>query len=477
MMDIGKKHDPVIKEIPIYLSKNLLEKLYVFQYPLQSVSIQQDKYRVLTAKIKPKQQQVELDVEISTKTGNYDVSKGEQIALNTDGSNRNLQRDEENYFKSSVMDKIVYTSTRAQLDPKRYAVGIMSKGELHLNPIHGIIHLRPSFQYLDKSDKIRKNELKESGVETESGDEEEQPQQVTVKFAKTESDRLKAAREKSFGFLQKRNAEEPWFNTKFNHFQSEESLLERSHLLCGKPQEEVGVLTLSKAEYLKSLIGDTEDLDEINSKLPLESVSMTHIRALPLGEQVKHIMLNVKLISFGHLCDVLKIMGDARQQLLRSVQQVAVLVQGNWVVKSDVLYPKDKLCGVTGIHHEIIIKARDYLLYHFTQNRFADRKPVTTATRIPTLEMKNILEQIAHFKRGQGWEFALPFDHSFVNKNPEVVQRQEMLWKAKQQQLQQNDFKTPKREPSDSPGKSRRQRRRSRRDSCSSDSGNENKKA
>lgn len=57
---------------------------------------------------------------------------------------------------SSLMDKIVCTSTKAMLNPGRYAVGILSDGELHLNPIHGITHIKPSFQYLDKSDKSSK---------------------------------------------------------------------------------------------------------------------------------------------------------------------------------------------------------------------------------------------------------------------------------------------------------------------------------
>jgi hypothetical protein len=47
---------------------------------------------------------------------------------------------------------------------------------------------------------------------------------------------------------------------------------------------------------------------------------------------------------------------------------VAELVQGNWVVKSEILYPsgeKDKtvkLCGISGIHPDIISKARDYVV-------------------------------------------------------------------------------------------------------------------
>ena len=57
-----------------------------------------------------------------------------------------------------------------------------------------------------------------------------------------------------------------------------------------------------------------------------------------------------------------------KAELVKVVQQVAELVQGNWVVKSEVLYPSPvernavKLCGVTGIHPDIMQKARDYVV-------------------------------------------------------------------------------------------------------------------
>ena len=64
-------------------------------------------------------------------------------------------------FFSSLMDKITYTSTKADVDPRRFAVGMLIDNELHVNPIHGILHVKPSFPYLDKSDKT----LKDSGVD------------------------------------------------------------------------------------------------------------------------------------------------------------------------------------------------------------------------------------------------------------------------------------------------------------------------
>jgi hypothetical protein len=72
------------------------------------------------------------------------------------------------------MDKLTYSSTKAQLKPGRYTVGCIVDDELHLNPIHGILHMKPSFPYLDKSDKKLKNaekdqEKKQNGMENTAG--------------------------------------------------------------------------------------------------------------------------------------------------------------------------------------------------------------------------------------------------------------------------------------------------------------------
>lgn len=48
------------------------------------------------------------------------------------------------------------------------------------------------------------------------GEEEEGEKQVTVKFARQESDRVKKAREQSYKFLSKKSAEEKWYETKYH---------------------------------------------------------------------------------------------------------------------------------------------------------------------------------------------------------------------------------------------------------------------
>lgn len=59
------------------------------------------------------------------------------------------------------MDKLVLTSSKVLTDAKRYAVGIMGEGSLHLSPITSVLALKPSFGYLDLAESQSKHDLKD----------------------------------------------------------------------------------------------------------------------------------------------------------------------------------------------------------------------------------------------------------------------------------------------------------------------------
>ena len=84
---------------------------------------------------------------------------------------------------------------------------------------------------------------------------------------------------------------------------------------------------------------------------------------------------------------------------------------------------------------ETLCRARDYVMWRFTQNRIVIRKDISTVVKVPAEEVKEILEQMARLKINKGWEFVFEYDQEFVNRHPEVVQRQLMLFDAKFQQL------------------------------------------
>jgi DNA-directed RNA polymerase-3 subunit RPC5 len=71
------------------------------------------------------------------------------------------------------------------------------------------------------------------------------------------------------------------------------------------------------------------------------------------------------VLRYSRLVEVLKTRLNVsidEISVLRSTQAVAVLVQGCWVVKSELLYPTDFVSDVSGISGDLMQKGRDYIV-------------------------------------------------------------------------------------------------------------------
>jgi DNA-directed RNA polymerase-3 subunit RPC5 len=128
----------------------------------------------LGARVKPKQNKIELELQLDTQTKNYSKIKGEQISLNVDGkptyavpSVKQTAKEQPKYFNSSTMDKIVYTSTNATLGQmnRLYHLGYLKDNKLHLTSVRSILQMKPSFEYFDIYEKKIKD-LKEATSKT-----------------------------------------------------------------------------------------------------------------------------------------------------------------------------------------------------------------------------------------------------------------------------------------------------------------------
>ena len=168
--------DPVVTDIPVFLSK--AGSCYLYQYPVRPGHMTYDGSHVMRARFRPVNQQAQLELAINTKGENYDESKGEQIALNTDGASAGSSK----YFQSSKMDKQLLTGSSPVASTGRYALAILDNEELHLTPVKGVLQLRPSLAYMDQSDKTAKQEARNNGDTVE--EEDNKPQAVTVRFTK-----------------------------------------------------------------------------------------------------------------------------------------------------------------------------------------------------------------------------------------------------------------------------------------------------
>lgn len=74
-------------------------------------------------------------------------------------------------------------------------------------------------------------------------------------------------------------------------------------------------------------------------------------------------------MSFTNLRSILSPEHDIAA-MLKYLQQVAVLVQGNWIVNSELIYSKDSYSSQSGISAELMCRARDYIVSTYRIVRF-----------------------------------------------------------------------------------------------------------
>lgn len=257
--------DPVVHEIPVFLAKSLANQLFLIQYPVRPRNVPYDASTssVISSRFKREHQQVELTLALNTNCANYDKSKGEQIALNVDGNGDKQNEDEVKTFPYGVMDRQVLSSSKAIKDPSRYAVGILDANELHLTPLQGILSVKPSLVYLDKSDKTAKAEGRPSLLDTSQDEDEDgvrgdedDVQRVGVRFMKagSDADKVQKKREKSFEYQQRMAREEPWLDTQFHPVKSKNWQEVSQKLFCKRMDDESFSAVSSSAEANKAQV-------------------------------------------------------------------------------------------------------------------------------------------------------------------------------------------------------------------------------
>uniref|UniRef100_A0A8D3D1B0 DNA-directed RNA polymerase III subunit RPC5 C-terminal domain-containing protein n=1 Tax=Scophthalmus maximus TaxID=52904 RepID=A0A8D3D1B0_SCOMX len=416
VIDRFKRHESVITFI-----------VFPTQYPVRPSNMTYDDVNHLAAKIKPKQQRVELEMAMNTTSPNYCRSKGEQIALNVDGTTF----DETSTYSVKMMDKQTFSSIQATTNTSRYAAAVFRKGELHVTPLTGILQMRPSFSYLDKADnKTREREAANEGGDSSQDEAEEEAKAITVRFARPESEQARQRRIQSYEFIQRKQAEEPWVHLHYHSVTDSRSEHEKQYLFCQSVDaSENSELVKTPKEYLAMLMPPLAEEKVAKPVGPSNVLSMAQLRTLPLGEQVKTLMKNVKVMPFANLMGLLA-SGTDSTAVMRCIQQVALLVQGNWVVKSDVLYPKNTCSPHSGVPAEVLCRGRDFVNITNTSSL-----PSSHLRQLPPEDVKEFLEHVAKPRHNRGWEFLLPTDVDFVKKHPDVAHRQHMLWLGIQSKL------------------------------------------
>ncbi|XP_037818813.1 DNA-directed RNA polymerase III subunit RPC5 isoform X2 [Lucilia sericata] len=407
-MEFENEEDEVLEEIPVFLSKNLQENLYLFQYPTKTQVSNFESAAVVNCCVKPLNHEVKVDFALDTESPFYDRFKGEQLALAADGKSQ--AKGERPTFKRGIMDKQAF--------------------------------LRPSFSYFDKEDKRNKAEQKALNEE----DDDEELQQVTVKFARTGGKKVKERQ--GYDTFVKKSVDEPWCETYWHSRTSPTAELERQKLFATNRQGS-HALALDTPKYVEKLLPAEGQDQGIDAVLPARVISKAKLKSMNLMEQLKVILKDAKMLSFDDIMDILQESIDPKitaERVLRTLPQVGILIHGNWVPQSEILYPNETLSNANGVKSELMIRARDYVLFRFSRTNSLYRRQVIFATQLPPEEASEVLQSVAKLNTDKKWELLLSPDTQFEQRYPDLVQRQEMVWRATEQTYNEMDYeKSPKR--------------------------------
>jgi len=437
---VVRQYDVYIEDIP---SREGDDRLVVAQFPaLQSqLSNTADEIQFY---VKPKSMKLKFDVDLNHHSRSYSSGRAESLA----------EKSKPQAFPDGRVNKNTYTSTRNDLNDSQMFVAKVVDQRLICRPITDFVSFRSDLTHLDIK---------------EETDPKEEVRPVSVKFAASDRQSLPIRPKESQQEIEE--ALEDYKSFTFRDIQSSEAKLLREHLFyVVSTQVKIKPDPEAMPQYEQKPVIDIQDCD-IKPKIETMEVddiySIGDIRNRPgspskislVRSRVKECLMKAKIVSFEEVYSYLLEYRDLSpvksqddrtavnvKDLIDSLSEHAVLVQGNWAIKSETLYGDSSVkdsTDVTGIPINHFIAARDYLLWLFNQDRLVSRPLFTKHVKIPDHDALQLFNELGRLKANERkWELKLPTDEKFISKFPEVVQRQNTFWKVRKANKLNTFFKS-----------------------------------
>lgn len=332
-----------------------------------------------------------------------------------------------------------YVSTKNNIDDSQLFVCKRINDRLICVPVSHICTMRSDFSHLNPKEEI---------------DPREEVRPVSVKFAS--NDRYQSPTKHLTKDAEIDDSTEVFRSLLFKPMKNKFATSQRE-LLFGK-QIKVKPELDHELKHIKpdvELLPDVKpkvekiDVDDVYSSSSLKTQIKSEESDLVM-KRVKECLTKAKLVSFGEVYQFLinypklptnyddasvERTAPNTKDILDALNEYAVLVQGNWAVKSEVLYGDSgvrECTDVTGIPINLFTSARDLLLWSFNQNRTVSRPQYSKRVKIPDHDVLELFNQLAIYKSNtKKWELKLPTDKKFLSNFPDVVQRQTTFWKVR----------------------------------------------
>ncbi|KAJ9703409.1 hypothetical protein PVL29_004973 [Vitis rotundifolia] len=398
MEEDDRDEDPVVREIDVFFTPPPTDdntKIYVLQYPLRPYWRPYELgERCDEVRVKPASAEVEVDLSIDVDSKNYDPDAP------------NAQR----------MKKQTLSTSWKPPQTTGYVVGVLMGNKLHLNPIHAVVQLRPSMEYLSSGGAKRKNNVTGDAniaVKLEVSNEEE-----SVGSLKKQN--------KIMGILDEQNtdAAESWVPLKYHSSDSDFSARYLQKMVA-EDNSPIQFL-MSPYEYVNSLCPPGVSNDDNRSK----GLSRRFLLSMPLEERFKTLLCE-KFSLQGppvHRFSALKHFApdNSVEDVLGVLTKHAHLVQGLWVPKSSLLFPGGQ--GVAPL-------ARDYILLLFSKGPLINYSQVDVPGSL-NKALKGFLSILAVERPSfRDWKFKEPTDVSFMKLHPDIVREQRRVWESLEKQI------------------------------------------
>lgn len=327
-------------------------------------------------------------------------------------------------FDVDHVNKYFYSSTTVKVDDKQLMVAKITPNDKNivLSRVAYIMNMRPDFSHFDRKDEV---------------DLKEELKAVTVKFAAPEKVGYSAR-----PTIVDESLSEEFKNFTYHSCNSRIAGLARLDLLRedieGPIKKEPNC---DSGDMPPPLLSDEDIKPKIDTSPVKQSISSRQNDLKQANIAIKECLIRAKILSFDEICAYIKKFTDARftaDQLLPTVESFAVLVQGNWAIKSEILYEdasdskNPTITEMTGIPMSNLVLARDYLLWSFCQDRKISRIALRDKVKIPDHDVLDLLQQLASLDMSDKmWEFKLPTDNVFIHRHQDIVVRQKSLWKVR----------------------------------------------
>ncbi|XP_050521996.1 DNA-directed RNA polymerase III subunit RPC5 isoform X2 [Daktulosphaira vitifoliae] len=393
-MNTVVSNDKIIKEIPVYLSDDL-RHLILLHYPtrlsrndqLLSSSVTQCKY---------KQECEEIDISYALDTDlNYDKGHGQELAADVGGSNSK----EKSTYPSGMIDQLSFEShniSSSSTDMIMFASG----KSLHLCPLKKNLNMLPKLSYIDKIDP-KNDKINGTQEQNEEEEDEEESEQIMAKFKDRPG---RKSEKKKMQEMVKQRAMEPWINLNYVPNGQYFSRTELDKFMQPKSSSS----TNKNADSDNSKKGTNLLNEDIN---PIRSRQLSHsmIKHYSLENKLKILVFNTKMISSQKLLELLKECGVLADENFSSIfeplKKIALLVRGNWIVKSEILYPENTTSAHFGLSFETMRYLRDYIIYMLDSNQKINRKIIKDMFNAPPDEVYDAITSVAILDETKTWKF------------------------------------------------------------------------